>query len=65
MEPLPIWVKNMEKREIDLKIQKKELRKEIGRLRRAHTDEEIHKMSLLSLACSSFSSSLSPSAFER
>ena len=46
MEPLPIWVKNMEKREIDLKIQKKELRKEIGRLRRAHTDEEIHKMSL-------------------
>ena len=41
-----IWVKNMEKREIDLKIQKKELRKEIGRLRRAHTDEEIHKMSL-------------------
>lgn len=46
MEPLPIWVKSMEKREIDLKIQKKELRGEIRKLRKAHTDKEIHEMSL-------------------
>ncbi len=46
MELLPIWVKNMEKRNIDLKEQKKELRKEIIQLRKSHTDEEIHRMSL-------------------
>lgn len=43
---LPIWVKNMEKNGIDLKEQKKQLRGEIRKLRKSHTDEEIHQMSL-------------------
>ena len=36
----------MQKKDIDTKQQKKELRREIQRLRKAHTDEEIHTMSL-------------------
>lgn len=36
----------MEKKSTDLKEQKKELRKEIRDLRKAHTDEEIHQMSM-------------------
>ena len=37
----------MLKKDIDRKERKKELRKEIRALRKAHTDEEIHKRSLL------------------
>ena len=36
----------MQKKDIDTRQQKKELRREISRLRKAHTDEEIHRMSL-------------------
>ena len=36
----------MQKKETDRKQEKKELRREIRSLRKAHTDEEIHAMSL-------------------